>query len=66
MGYNDAPLADHVSPPLTTIRMPAMELGTLAGESVIKLIEGGEPPPVSVSVMPQLVVRASTAPPRQH
>jgi LacI family transcriptional regulator len=64
MGYNDAPLADHVSPPLTTIRLPAMELGTLAGESVIKLI-GGELRPASASVSPILVVRASTAPPRR-
>jgi LacI family transcriptional regulator len=64
MGYNDAPLVDHVTPPLTTIRMPAMELGTLAGELVIKLIEGGDVRPASVSVTPWLVVRASTAPPR--
>jgi LacI family transcriptional regulator len=64
IGYNDAPMVDHVSPPLTTIRLPAMELGRLAGESVINLLERSEIPPTSASVPPELVVRASTAPPR--
>jgi LacI family transcriptional regulator len=63
IGYNDAPLVDHLSPPLSTIRLPAMELGTLAGESVIKLIERAELPPASTSVTPHLVARGSTAPP---
>jgi LacI family transcriptional regulator len=63
IGYNDAPLVDHLSPPLSTIRLPAMELGMLAGESVIKLIERAELPPASTSVTPHLVARGSTAPP---
>jgi LacI family transcriptional regulator len=65
IGYNDAPLVDHLTPPLSTIRLPAMELGTLAGESVIKLIERAELPPASASVTPHLVVRGSTGPPRK-
>jgi LacI family transcriptional regulator len=65
IGYNDAPLVDHLSPPLSTIRLPAMALGALAGESVIKLIERAELPPASASVTPQLMARGSTATPRQ-
>jgi LacI family transcriptional regulator len=65
IGYNDAPLVDHLTPPLSTIRLPAMDLGTLAGESVIKLIERSELPPASATVTPQLVVRGSTGPPRK-
>jgi LacI family transcriptional regulator len=64
IGYNDSPLVDHVSPALSTIRLPATELGLLAGESVIKLLERGEPPPVSALLAPTLVARASTGPPR--
>jgi LacI family transcriptional regulator len=64
IGYNDSPLVDHVSPALSTIRLPATELGLLAGESVIKLLERTEPRPVSALLPPTLVPRASTAPPR--
>jgi LacI family transcriptional regulator len=64
MGYNDAPLVDHVSPALSTIRLPAAELGQLAGTSIIKLVERAEVPPESALLPPTLVVRASTASPR--
>jgi LacI family transcriptional regulator len=64
IGYNDSPLVDHVSPPLSTVRLPASELGTLAGEAAIRLVERADAPPGSASVPPRLVVRASTAPPR--
>jgi LacI family transcriptional regulator len=62
IGYNDSPLVDHLSPALSTIRLPATELGLLAGESVIKLIERTQPPPVSALLAPTLVARASTGP----
>ena len=65
IGYNDSPLVDHVSPALSTIRLPATELGLLAGESVIRVLEGSEPPPVSALLVPTLIARASTAPPRR-
>ncbi|HEY4864809.1 MAG TPA: LacI family DNA-binding transcriptional regulator [Candidatus Dormibacteraeota bacterium] len=64
IGYNDSPLVEHVRPALTTIRLPAAELGQLAGTSVVKLVERAEDPPESTVLPPTLVVRASTAPPR--
>jgi LacI family transcriptional regulator len=64
VGYNDSPLVDHVRPALTTVRLPAAELGQLAGTSVIKLVERDEVPPESTFLPPTLVVRASTASPR--
>lgn len=64
IGYNDSPLVDHLSPPLSTIRLPGTEVGMLAGESVIRLLEREDAPPASASVPPQLVARASTAAPR--
>lgn len=64
IGYNDIPLTAYLSPPLTTIRLPGYELGRLAAEMVVSLIEGQGASAESVSVAPKLVVRASTSPPR--
>ena len=63
IGYNDAPLVDHLDPPLTTIRFPGDQIGRFAADLAIALI--AEPPPVvaSMSFPPELVVRSSTGPP---
>ena len=63
IGYNDAPLVDHLDPPLTTIRFPGDQIGRFAADLAIALVE--EPPPVvaSMSFPPELVVRSSTGPP---
>jgi LacI family transcriptional regulator len=64
IGYNDMPLTEHLAPPLTTVRMPTAEVGRVAAEAVLSLIEGRAPAsPVSISLQPQLVERSSTAPP---
>ena len=47
IGYDDAPLVSHVKPPLSTVRLPAEEIGRRAGEAVIRLIndpEASSPP----------------------
>lgn len=65
IGYNDIPLTEYLSPPLTTIRLPGYELGRLAAEMIVSLIEGGTGKAAeSVSIAPTLVVRGTTAPPR--
>jgi LacI family transcriptional regulator, galactose operon repressor len=68
IGYNDAPLSDHLDPPLSTIRFPGDQIGRFAADLAIALVE--EPPTVvaSISFPPELVARASTAAPsaRQH
>lgn len=58
VGYDDIPLAAYAAPPLTTIRSPALEHGRLAGETLIRLIQGEhvDPPP---DLAIDLVVRAS-------
>lgn len=63
VGYNDMPLTEHLVPPLTTVRMPTVEVGRVAAEALLRLIEDRAAPPVSISLEPQLVARASTAPP---
>jgi LacI family transcriptional regulator len=63
VGYNDMPLTEHLAPPLTTVRMPTGEVGQVAADVLLRLIEGREASPVSISLEPQLVERASTSPP---
>jgi LacI family transcriptional regulator len=65
IGYNDSPLLDHVSPALSTVRIPTTELGLLAGEAVVELIDRPENPPDSALLVPTLVPRASTARPAE-
>ena len=63
VGYNDAPLVEHLEPPLSTIRIPGEEIGRRTGEMVIKLIDDPGSPPESVSIPASLIPRGSTAPP---
>lgn len=62
IGYNDAPLTAHLTPALTTVKLPGYEVGRLAAELVVSLIEEPEQPPSSVMLAPELVVRDSTKP----
>lgn len=61
-GFNDGPLADHVSPALSTIRMPLLELGRRAAGLAMELIEHPAAGPRRISFAPALVLRASTGP----
>lgn len=63
VGYNDAPLSDHVIPPLTTVHYPGAEVGRFAAEVALRHVEECDRPAVRVSFPAELVVRRSTAPP---
>ena len=63
VGYNDAPLTDHIDPPLTTVHLPARELGERAGRLVASILAGEVARRDEEPLPPELVVRASTAPP---
>lgn len=60
VGYNDAPLTAHLTPALTTIRLPGYETGRIAAEMVVSLIEEPDQAPSSVSLAPELIIREST------
>ncbi|MGH1506335.1 MAG: LacI family DNA-binding transcriptional regulator [Acidimicrobiales bacterium] len=63
VGFDDIPEAATCDPPLTTVDQPLHAMGRAAVEVLLASIEGGEvksPPPLAV----ELVVRGSTAPPR--
>ena len=63
VGFNDMPFVDRFRPALTTIRVPEYEIGRRAAAVLLARIEQPDAPPETVLVAPELVVRASTAPP---
>ncbi|MBI3962744.1 MAG: LacI family DNA-binding transcriptional regulator [Deinococcus sp.] len=64
VGYDDVWFAAHLSPPLTTVAQPKRELGERAMQRLLALVRGQAPPERLVRMLPALVVRQSTAPPR--
>lgn len=62
-GFDDLPFSRDVVPALTTVRIPLYEAGARAG----RLVMGTQPPPPDglSTVRAELLVRASTAPPRK-
>jgi LacI family transcriptional regulator len=75
VGFDDLPVASHVTPPLTTIRQPLARIGAAAVELLVARLEGeADTPGVadgaswdsetgSLLFAPDLIVRGSTAPP---
>jgi LacI family transcriptional regulator len=62
VGFDDIPLAGYFDPPLTTVRLPAFELGQAAGHALLERIADATPP--QRTLLPtRLIVRASTAAP---
>lgn len=59
VGFDDVPVARYVDPPLTTIRLPAHQLGAEAARLVLRLIAGEEPGETEILLQTTLVVRES-------
>jgi LacI family transcriptional regulator len=60
VGFDDIPLAGFVDPALTTVRVPAHELGLAAGRALLDRLAGA--PVDARTLLPtELVVRASSA-----
>ena len=62
VGFDDVPDSAFFGPPLTTIRQDFAEIGRRGVDAVLALVHG-EDLPSQDPVQPQLVIRASTAPP---
>ncbi len=63
VGFDDLPIARWVSPPLTTVRQPLIEMAEAAAELVLGIARGEEPAQTRVELSTELIVRESTAPP---
>ena len=61
-GFDDLEFAAHLRPPLTTIRVPAAEMGRRAGEFLLAKI-AGLPHAPHFPLETSLILRQSTAPP---
>ncbi|MFI2710597.1 LacI family DNA-binding transcriptional regulator [Micromonospora sp. NPDC018662] len=65
VGFDDTPEAGYLLPPLTTVRQDFAALGRRSLDLLLARLDadGDRPVPERVLLMPELVVRASTAPP---
>jgi LacI family transcriptional regulator, repressor for deo operon, udp, cdd, tsx, nupC, and nupG len=61
VGFDDSPVAELSSPPLTTVRVDYAGFGEAGAALLLALIEGA-PPPLFEPAAPELVVRGSTGP----
>lgn len=65
IGFDDIELAQFASPALTTIAQPKQRIGIAAVDMVLERIQGGRVQARQVILLPELIVRNSTAVVRQ-
>lgn len=63
VGFADTEIARLLSPPLTTVRQPLREMGSVALRTALRLAAGEKLDSHHVELATELVVRESTAPP---
>jgi len=66
VGFDDVQIAAFHNPSLTTIRQPLNQMGNVAARVLLQRIRGQATFPDSVPILPELVIRESTAPPSQR
>ena len=59
-GFDDLPYSETSNPGLTTVHLPAVELGSLAGAQLLKLMAGEKITELHMTLEATLVVRGST------
>ena len=64
VGFDDSPIASRLWPPLTTIRLPIRLMARLAASRLIREAKEGAVED-AVFVIPHLIERASSAPPKR-
>ena len=67
-GFDDLPISSFTIPPLTTVRMPTVEMATAAVAAAIALVgrdSSNDRAPVALMLSPELVTRESCAAPRK-
>lgn len=67
IGFDDAPLAEMITPALTTMRQPLQEMAHTAVSLLLSRVTGSDGAQPTRRVLPTaLVIRESTAPPRRR
>jgi LacI family transcriptional regulator len=61
VGFDDIPLAEYFDPPLTTIRLPAYDLGWAAGDRLVQLVRDGGLDQAEVLLETELIIRKSSS-----
>jgi DNA-binding LacI/PurR family transcriptional regulator len=65
VGFDDIQAAAFQNPSLTTIRQPLRSMGATAAKILLRRIRAQGTDPETVPVLPELVIRESTLPPKQ-
>ena len=63
-GFNDMPFMNRLSPPLTSLRIPHDEIGHQAAKLLLERMLDPDAKIRSINLLPELIVRGSTAPPK--
>ncbi|MGH3378542.1 MAG: LacI family DNA-binding transcriptional regulator, partial [Actinoallomurus sp.] len=63
IAYDDLPLAEFLVPPLDTVAMPLIELGSTAVDALVEQVGGAPPQDLVIPTAPRLVLRGSSAEP---
>lgn len=61
IGYDDLPISEYLTPPLTTMRQPVRKIGELGVAMLIRKINGESPKEGSVLLRTQLIERQSVS-----
>jgi len=64
VGFDDIPQAAQVNPTLTTVRQPLEQMGRTAARMLLEIIGNEARPAARVELPTELIVRASTRPPK--
>ncbi|MDR1657064.1 MAG: LacI family transcriptional regulator [Deltaproteobacteria bacterium] len=65
-GFDNIEYASYIFPPLTTVYVPSREMGQVAGEFLMDLLEGGAGKPHQRCLETRLLVRGTCGPPPRH
>lgn len=64
VGFDDLYISQYLDPPLTTVRQPMRQMGRMAMETLLQIFAGAESGH-DIKVPGELIVRESTAPPKE-
>jgi len=62
IGFMDLPVAAYVDPPLTTVRMPVVEMGQAAAKALVRKILEPNQKQVKINLKTKLIIRESCKP----